>query len=376
MLAMLLYHAGEPVRVDSIVEELWPGGTVPGHRASLYALASRNRAVLDRVGLRDALVRINPTGAYRLEVDPELVDFHRFRRIVGEAREAARERRYDDCAALLDGAIALWRDEPLADLHGIRSEHLRRHMNGVLLDAHKLLAHVQLRTGQHQAVLARLEPFIHQYEIDETLAQTWIAALGAAGRDDDARTFFLAVRRRFRKEMHVDPAVELPVARKGIRISRSGSPTGVRAAAGPVPEQLPNDINDFTGRAEVLTELDTLMGPGRAGPNTVVISGMPGSGKTTLAVHWAHRQRLRFPDGQLYLNAHAYGPVRPVEPEDALGRFLHALDVPADRIPLGLDQRRGRVKQLLAGRPGVVPFGNNQDCRPAGAPPAGAEDRV
>ncbi|MGI5145370.1 ATP-binding protein [Plantactinospora sp. CA-294935] len=113
---------------------------------------------------------------------------------------------------------------------------------------------------------------------------------------------------------------------------------------------MPADISDFTGHRAVLAELDTTVRTPAPGGQVVVVNGMPGVGKTTLVVHWAHRHRDRFPDGQLWLSADAYGPTPPVSPEDALGRFLRALGVPADRVPAGGEQRRERFNQLLAGR--------------------------
>src|SRR6266511_2976978 len=90
MLGILLYHAGEPVRIDLLVEQLWDDGrSLDDYRANLYALASRIRAALNRVGMGRALVRLNSMPAYRLDVDPNLVDFHRFKRMVAEVRQAA-----------------------------------------------------------------------------------------------------------------------------------------------------------------------------------------------------------------------------------------------------------------------------------------------
>src|SRR5262249_42057706 len=65
------------------------------------------------------------------------------------------------------------------------------------------------------------------------------------------------------------------------------------------------------------------------------------------------------------LNASAYGPVPPIQPEEALGRLLRALDVPADRIPAGRDQRRERLNQLLANRRLLLVLDNVRDSEQA-----------
>jgi tetratricopeptide (TPR) repeat protein/DNA-binding winged helix-turn-helix (wHTH) protein len=354
MLALLLYHVGEAVRVDAIIEQLWDGQPLRDRRRSLYALASRIRAVLARVGMADALVRVHGSGAYRLNVDPELIDFHRFRAMMVEARHAARQHHHDTVVALLTEATGLWRDEPVADLRGARSEHIRRHMNELLFEAHRLLAGSQLRLGQYQSVLTRLEPIMRANDLDETLAQHWITALCAAGQAADARSFLLTFRRRFRKEMRADTTVDVPPLTERGRLLASvvrsaQSPAGRVPVGASNPNQLPKDINDFTGHARLLSELDKLTDPDQSAENIVVITGMPGIGKTTLATHWANQRRHRFPDGQLYLNCRAHGPTPPVEPDDALRRFLLALGTPADPIPAGEELRRDRLNQLLTG---------------------------
>src|SRR5262249_57885956 len=105
----------------------------------------------------------------------------------------------------------------------------------------------------------------------------------------------------------------------------------------------PADVFGFTGRAEQLAELDGLLArseqPG-ALPGAVVIcavAGTAGVGKTALAIHWAHQVADRFPDGQLYVNLRGFDPSgRPVPPAEAVRRFLHAFEVPPDRIPARL----------------------------------------
>jgi transcriptional regulator with XRE-family HTH domain len=111
------------------------------------------------------------------------------------------------------------------------------------------------------------------------------------------------------------------------------------------PAQLPRDIAGFVGREPELARLR------RAG--IAVIHGQPGSGKTALAVHWAHSVAARYPDGQLFLNLRGHhatlGPVTPVE---ALGRMLGSLGVSfaSPTTTQEPDEAAGLWRSTLAGR--------------------------
>ena len=83
-----------------------------------------------------------------------------------------------------------------------------------------------------------------------------------------------------------------------------------------MPEELPRDAAGFAGRTDILARLHALLPPeqGQEPANVVAIftiGGAAGIGKTTLAVHWAHQVRDRFPDGQLYVNLHGFDHDRP-----------------------------------------------------------------
>ncbi|MFE7656137.1 BTAD domain-containing putative transcriptional regulator [Streptomyces bottropensis] len=86
-------------------------------------------------------------------------------------------------------------------------------------------------------------------------------------------------------------------------------------------------------------------------PATVLISGMPGVGKSALALHWAHQVAGRFPDGRLHVGLRGFDPVRaPLDPAAALRVMLAALGVPAARMPVRTDSLAGLYRSLLAGR--------------------------
>lgn len=133
-----------------------------------------------------------------------------------------------------------------------------------------------------------------------------------------------------------------------------------------VPRQLPAAVRDFTGRAEHLAALDALIppDPARTDPGAVsgrdglrarsvvitAVDGAGGIGKTTLALHWAHRSQHLFPDGTLHVNLRGYGPGTPASPGEALGGFLRALGVAARLIPGEVEEQSALLRSLLAGK--------------------------
>ncbi len=81
-------------------------------------------------------------------------------------------------------------------------------------------------------------------------------------------------------------------------------------------------------------------------------------GKTTLALHWAHRVKTRFPDGNLYANLHDYGTGHPAEPAAVLDRFLVAFDVAPHKIPHDADAKAALFRSLLDERSMLVILDN------------------
>jgi tetratricopeptide (TPR) repeat protein len=132
-----------------------------------------------------------------------------------------------------------------------------------------------------------------------------------------------------------------------------GTGTGGSAAAS---RTLPRDIAAFTGRQDELGQLMARCAAAAAGEGGGVVAvhaigGMAGIGKTTFAVHAAHRLAGHFPDGQFFVPLHAHTPgQRPVDPADALASLLLTAGVPAHQIPPGADARAARWRDHAAGK--------------------------
>jgi tetratricopeptide (TPR) repeat protein/transcriptional regulator with XRE-family HTH domain len=141
------------------------------------------------------------------------------------------------------------------------------------------------------------------------------------------------------------PAAEVLAARP------DGKAGGSAAAA---TRSLPRDIGGFTGRdpemARLLGTLADVTADGGAS-GICVIDGMAGVGKTTLAVHAAHRLASSFPDGQFFLPLHAHTPgQQPVSPADALASLLLTAGVAVQQIPPGVEARASRWRDHVAGK--------------------------
>jgi tetratricopeptide (TPR) repeat protein len=184
--------------------------------------------------------------------------------------------------------------------------------------------------------------------LNESAHARLMLALAASGRQAAALDVYSEVRRRLAGELGIEPGPELRAAHRQVLRQDFGVPEPPPR----VPAQLPADVSGFRGRGAQLAGLDALLHreDGDTGARIAVLSGTGGVGKTALAVRWAQRAAGEFPDGQLYLDLHGYGTVRPVEPGDALSGFLRALGVAGADIPAEPDERAAKFRTTLTGR--------------------------
>ena len=161
----------------------------------------------------------------------------------------------------------------------------------------------------------------------------------ALGLDEPAGERFVAAARG-RVPAEDVLAVRAALSREASALRRPGRCRVISPASPAVRPSSPGCLPQLT---------DLAAGGGVVGIHA--IDGMAGVGKTTFAVHAAHRLTENFPDGQFFLGLHAHTPGRqPVAPADALVSLLLTAGVTARQIPSGLEARAARWRDHIAGK--------------------------
>ncbi|MFJ4984224.1 AfsR/SARP family transcriptional regulator [Streptomyces sp. NPDC088732] len=408
LFALLLAQSGQPVPLHAILDALW--GQEPPETA--VNVVHRHIGGLRRLlepGLPTGSASrrlVRDAGGYRLEVEPAELDLLQFRALRVQARNLAQRGDRVRATGLLVDALGLWRG-PTAS--GIAPE-VRAHPVFAAVDNEHLVA-VKEAAGYAPAagdalterVLITLRQAAAHHPLDEVLQARLIDLLAATGHQAEALEVYQGVRLRIADELGLDPGPELREAQyrvlDGTAVDRAAPAEAVPAPARPVvnpanpanpadtadagdaappagdaaddvpggaaqlrPAQLPRDLAAFSGRRSELELSGTLLPVPAEPAQAVVISGMAGVGKTTLAVHWAHQVADRFPDGQLYLDLrgfHLTGAA--MGTAEALRALLDAFGIPVGRIPAGLEAQAALYRSLLAGRRVLVVLDNARD---------------
>jgi DNA-binding SARP family transcriptional activator len=364
LLATLLVDAGQVVSTQRLVYEVW--GERPPRTAlkTVHAYVMRLRRLLGGDGAQLLATRDH---GYELAIGRGDLDAWEFERLVASGRSALAAGRPEPAAALLAEALALWHGPVLADVpeHPAWTALVAQLDRGRLAATEDRLAAL-LELDRYAEAAGELQRLVEEHPLRERLWALLMRAQWASGRRADALASYRRACHVLREELGLEPGTELRQLQREILAEEP--PPVARAATPPavVPAQLPADVNGFTGRDRYLEDLDARLPAGDDPPATAVavsvIAGTAGAGKTALAVHWAHRVRDRFPDGQLYVNLRGYADAPPVQPVEALARFLRALGVPPDQTPSDPDEAAALYRGSLAGRRVLVLLDN------AGAP--------
>jgi DNA-binding SARP family transcriptional activator/tetratricopeptide (TPR) repeat protein len=397
VLGLLALHPESGLRPAAIIDALWGEDPPVTVAAMVHSYVSRLRHALGGSGREGPVVAV-PAG-YRLDSGACELDHVAFAGLVSQARDAQAAA---DSAAACEAyarALGLWRGEPLADVDALHEHPAVTRLSLMRAEAVTGYAEAAAAAGWHDRVLGDLRGLVAREPLNERAYAWLMIALAGAGHQGAALGAFDEVRRRLDEQLGIVPGAELadaharvlrqdipgaaavPAPGTAVCSPVPGPPVSQPRAALPVPSaqvvvprQLPAGTAHFAGRAAELAELVRMVDPGMTasagaaapGLGAIVISaigGMAGVGKTALALHFAHLVAGRFPDGQLYLDLHGFGPSDdPLSSAEAVRAFLDALHVPPAQIPPGPQARGGLYRSLMAGRRMLIVLDNARDA--------------
>ncbi|MBV1855559.1 AfsR/SARP family transcriptional regulator [Catellatospora tritici] len=376
VLAALLLEPGKLLTVSRLVESAWdeePPATAPHQiRKAVADLRGRipdGRSVLSTEGPGYAVAAGVP------------LDVTEFDDRVREARLHADQGRTREATLLLREADALWRGPVLADVGGLLVQTAALALQERRLAALERYFALRLTGGELADLVGELRAHINRHPLQEALRGQLMLALYQTGRRAEALEEYGRIRERLAEELGVDPGPHLVKLYERIlredpelavrTVEPEATPTGPATPdsrqVGPdpvdrpapttgqvrttVPRTLPFDVTEFVGRR---AELDHLLASARSsGSRTrvIAIDGMPGAGKTSLAVRAAYLLTAEYADGQLYIDLGGFTPgERPVNVGAALEGLLRALGVPREAMPDDVVGRHLLWQSSLAGR--------------------------
>jgi DNA-binding SARP family transcriptional activator/tetratricopeptide (TPR) repeat protein len=354
ILAMLLLTPRAIVPAETLIDRLWDTRPPPKARDSLSVYVARLRASL-RQAAGDSVQLVGRAQGYRLDLDPETVDVHQFRGLRRQAGALAAGGGYEQAAGLLHEADGLWRGQALAGIHGDWVARMRDALEEERRAAILERVGYELELGQHADLVGELQCLLVQYPLDETLVAHQMIALCRSGRPADALSLYRQTRSRLVEEQGTEPGAVLSEFHQRILDRDPGlvlSSSGRRSPRAAPPDTLPPETAEFVGRDE---ELGLLTADHGRIPGIAIIEGMPGVGKTALAVRAARLVSGQYPDGALYLNLHSHDPGSPsLDPAEALQRLLQMLSVPAAQIPETVGERTALWRAHLSRRRAIV----------------------
>ncbi|MFD2419927.1 BTAD domain-containing putative transcriptional regulator [Amycolatopsis pigmentata] len=207
LLALLALQPETVVLREEIVDILW-GGAPPASASALVNTYVKR--------LRDLLARrylVRAGHGYRLDIEPALLDVHRFHDRDSRARRARDDGNVTLACELFGEALGCWRGPAAQDTNA----RLARHpaaiaMAGRRVSAALSYAELALTTGRPEQAATELRKITRDEPLHEGLHARLMLALAAIGDQAAALTVYTAFRARLADEFGVGPGAELTAA--------------------------------------------------------------------------------------------------------------------------------------------------------------------
>ncbi|WP_329011945.1 AfsR/SARP family transcriptional regulator [Streptomyces sp. NBC_01601] len=363
LLAALLLREGRTATAAELIDALWGTEPPPRALAAVRTYASRLRKVLEPG------VLISESSGYAIRTLAPL-DLAVTQELAVQAEKARGAGELGEAREALNRALAMWDGEALAGVPGPYAEAQRVRLEEWRLQLLESRLDMDLEQGSHAEAVSELTALTAEHPLRERFRELLMLALYRSGRQAEALAVYADTRRLLAEELGVDPRPGLSdlqqrILRADPALAEPSAPAAEPPVVRVLPAQLPASVPDFTGRAAFVTELSEVLASASEAEGRVMavsaLAGIGGVGKTTLAVHVAHRARAAFPDGQLYVDLQGAGP-RPAEPETVLGSFLRALGTADSAVPDSPEERAALYRSVLDGRRVLVLLDNAKDA--------------
>ncbi|MFJ9677148.1 BTAD domain-containing putative transcriptional regulator [Streptomyces sp. NPDC101194] len=362
LLAALLLREGRTATAAELIDALWGDEPPSQGLAAVRTYASRLRKALDPG------VLVSESGGYAIRGLPDgALDLATVRDLAERAERARHGGELSRARDLLRRALALWDGEPLSGVPGPYAEAQRSRLEEWRLQLIEFRLDMELEQGHHAEAVSELTSLTAVHPLRERLRELLMLALYRSGRQAEALAVYADTRRLLADELGVDPRPVLTELQRRIlqadpALAEPSAPEPESLVVPVRPAQLPATVPDFTGRVPYMEELGEVLASANGQVMAVsALSGIAGVGKTTLAVHVAHRARREFPDGQLYVDLQGQRATG-AEPETVLGSFLRALGTPDAAIPDSLEDRAALYRSVLDGRRVLVLLDNAREA--------------
>lgn len=207
LVAALLMHPNEVVPRDVLIDAIWGGHSARDAYHSLESLVSRVRGTLHARGEEVLLTR--RTG-YMLRLDADEFDVFRFERLLEDGRAALRGGDPATAAAMLRGALGLWRGRPFEDvLYASFAQAEVERLEESRLVALEERIEADLALGSAAELVAELESVARKYPQRERLRGQLMLSLYRSGRQSEALGVYQDTRRELVEQLGIEPGSTL-----------------------------------------------------------------------------------------------------------------------------------------------------------------------
>jgi DNA-binding SARP family transcriptional activator len=242
LLAALVVHANQVVSTDRLVEFLWHGQPPDSAANTLqtYVAHLRRRLEPDRLPHQQGRLLLTREPGYLLALDPDQIDAVRFQRLVGQARPFLNSAP-QQAAALLGGALSLWRGEPLADFtfEPFAQAEITR-LTELRLTALEDRIEAELALGRHAALCGEVAQLAREQPLRERLSGQLMVALYRCGRQAEALRAYADLRATLVEQLGIDPSpalgrLQAAILRQDPELDWPGTATDSAPSPGPLP---------------------------------------------------------------------------------------------------------------------------------------------